>query len=272
VLVPAGRSERFARRVLRVFVCVAITAAVGACDRNSGRATGAATRAAAKEPWVEAAPAQWPQIVLTNHATFRGHSALRGASSFLVRTADGRVLGATAKHLIGDAGGVEPPVRLTDLDRDLESWAVFPRTAGESAIELGRLAIDAGNERAHDWLLMSVKTAQELPARPLRMRETPVREGETVYLIGVPYSEPESAQNVYAGVVAERKRDRFRYTLNPPVDLRGFSGAPIVDADGRVVGVMTIWFKRQIVDEKDTEGGGEDSTTALGLLGNDRAN
>ena len=50
------------------------------------------------------------------------------------------------------------------------------------------------------------------------------------------------------------------------MDLRGFSGAPIIDDDGRVVGVMTINFEPQMIDGKHVEGGGEDIATALGIL------
>ena len=67
--------------------------------------------------------------------------------------------------------------------------------------------------------------------------------GESVHLIGVAYAEPEVLQKVYSGTVTERGYgDRFRYTISPHVDIRGFSGAPIVDDAGLVVGVMTVWF------------------------------
>jgi S1-C subfamily serine protease len=124
-------------------------------------------------------------------------------------------------------------------------------------------------EENDDLLLMSVKPSQKLPAQTLPIRDTPVQIGESVFLIGVPYSEPQSAQNVYRGVVTQRGfEDRFRYKLSPPVDLRGFSGAPIVDADGRVVGIMTIWFNPDTVDGKHLDGGGEDIATALKHLKN----
>ena len=248
---------------------------IGACDRDTKRVSAPptptnqapTTRAAVRETWVELPPAKWPQFVLTNRAAFTGHTGLRGASGFLVRAADGRVLAATAKHLIGENGGVEPEVPLRELDGALKSWVMFPRTDAKSIIEIDRLQLDVKNEESHDWLLMTVKSSEKLPAQPLLIRETPVEVGESVFLIGVPYSERQSAQNVYRGVVTKRGfKDRFRYTLSPPVDLRGFSGAPIVDADGRAVGVMTVWFNGETVDGKDLDGGGEDIATALRLL------
>jgi hypothetical protein len=100
----------------------------------------------------------------------------------------------------------------------------------------------------------------------LQLRSTPVATGEHVYLLGCPYVETTCVQNVYRGVVVDRQETLFAYSLDPPVDLRGFSGAPIVDAAGHVVGVMSIWFKRKLVDGKDTEGGGEDASVLVPYL------
>jgi S1-C subfamily serine protease len=50
------------------------------------------------------------------------------------------------------------------------------------------------------------------------------------------------------------------------VDIRGFSGAPIVDDAGLVVGVMTVWFQPKMDGELWTEAGGEDALSALKAL------
>src|SRR5262245_52243322 len=62
------------------------------------------------EPWASRPPREWPQLVLTNRAEFQGSTPLHGASAFLIKTQDGRTLAATAKHLLGQNGGVEPEV------------------------------------------------------------------------------------------------------------------------------------------------------------------
>src|SRR5271166_5830433 len=58
-----------------------------------------ASEAPRREAWMDLAPARWPQIVLTNDASFKGHTGHRGASSFLLRGPDDRILLATARHL-----------------------------------------------------------------------------------------------------------------------------------------------------------------------------
>lgn len=69
------------------------------------------------------------------------------------------------------------------------------------------------------------------------------------------------------GIVTARGRgDRFRYDLTPPVEIRGFSGAPILDAAGHVVGVMTVWFDTKTEGGKTLEAGAEDAAAVLALL------
>ena len=99
---------------------------------------------------------------------------------------------------------------------------------------------------------------------PLALRATPVSVGDEVYLVGVPYVERGRAQNVYRGRVTARGfGDRFRYDIEPPVDIRGFSGAPILDSRGLVVGVMTVWFDPKMQGEKFLEAGGEDAAAII---------
>ena len=87
-----------------------------------------------------------------------------------------------------------------------------------------------------------------------------------VYLIGCPYVEATCKQNVYVGKVTMRAQDRFRYDIDPPVDLRGFSGAPVIDRNGHVVGVTTVWFKPKMQGEKYLEAGGEDAASVYPLI------
>jgi hypothetical protein len=216
------------------------------------------------ESWMSKPPGGWPQIVLTNDAAFNGHTPLQGASSFLVRASGDRILAATARHLIGSEGGVEPEVTLNQFDSALQSWKMFPRTVEEAFVQIEALAMNGPTQKDCDWLILRLKNPPaKLPAQPLRIRAEPVQVGEKVYLIGVPYSEPDRKQNVYVGKVTGRMwfGDRFRYDLDPPVDLHGFSGAPIIDEKGYLVGVMTVWFNAQMNGDKYLEGGGEDAAT-----------
>lgn len=212
------------------------------------------------ESWMARPHAEWPQLVLTHRAEFKGHTPLRGASAFLVVNSGGVVFCATARHLIGPSGGVEPTLREPQLDRALASWTVFPRVQPAKTAAITGLAIELGNDARWDWLFLRLaRPSGELPAKPLRLRRTPVEIGEEVYLVGIPYSEASSRQNVYVGKVRQRSDNLFRYDISPAVDIRGFSGAPILDRQGAVVGVMTVWFEPRMSGGKYLEAGGEDA-------------
>jgi ribosomal protein L7/L12 len=235
-------------------------------DRNAQPPAKTETHVEPAEPWMTSGKS-WPQLVLTNEATFRGHSPLHGASAFLVSTQDGRTFAATAKHLIGENGGVVPEVSLDELNSVLQQWRMFPRTRPKESVEIEGLGLHGLESKRCDWLVLKLKQAgAKLPADPLHIRRDPVTIGERVYLLGCPYAEEGCTQNVYRGTVTARVNDRFRYDLDPPVELRGFSGAPIIDEKGLVVGVMTVWFKPNVRGETYLEGGGEDASTIYSLI------
>lgn len=257
------------RILLAVLFCVLI--ATGACQRTgsgqarpeSGETPPVTVPANPPEPWASNPPHEWPQIVLTNHGEFDGHTALHGASAFLIRTRDGLTLAATAKHLLGENGGVRPEIPLARLDRAVRSWRMHPRTLPDRFVEIAKLGASGPDDPNFDWLILTVKDSSgDLPAAPLRLRPEPVQVGERVYLVGCPYAEENCKQNVYSGQVTNRAHgDRFRFDINPPVELRGFSGAPIIDGRGHVVGVMTVWFNPRKSGDKHLEAGGEDATS-----------
>jgi hypothetical protein len=218
--------------------------------------------------WSRLPPESWPQIVLTNDATFEGHTPLHGASAFLVRMPDGEILAGTAKHLVKAAGGVNPPIPLADLDRVLTNWKLFARTKDDTFIEAKGVAEKTGGETRHDWLLLHLlNNPKQLPATPLIPRTDPVKVGEKVFLIGVPYTDRKSPQHVYQCVVTARPgTNYFIYDLKPPIHISGFSGAPIVDANGLLVG-HGVSMTKQLKQENglEVEFGGEDASLALEL-------
>ncbi|MGC4013571.1 MAG: trypsin-like peptidase domain-containing protein [Luteolibacter sp.] len=207
-------------------------------------------------------------MVLTNEAVFLGHTPLRGASAFLVQDEKHGVIAATALHLLGENGGVEPRVDPADLDQVLKRWKLYARTKPQAGLDVGGLCVCSSGQKHYDWLALRLKEASgDLPATPLRLRAKPVELGELVHLVGVAYSEPEVAQKVYSGRVTGRAPGgRFKYDISPPVDLRGFSGAPIVDEKGLAVGVMSVWFNPKMDGDRMTEAGGEDAASLLECL------
>lgn len=257
---------------LGLFVLLSVLGPIG-CNQTDeeGNSTGDTEPEVAEKDtyvvpnWVSDTPADWPQLVLTNAAKFGGSTPLEGASGFLVSNSKSKVFYATALHLLGTNGGVRPQVEEAKLDAVLENWSVYPRTRPKEQLQLAGLAGTPNSDPESDWVLLRIsETDQFPPSVPLQLRKAPVVVGEMVFLIGVPYSDEESAQNVYVGKVTERKfGDRFRFDIDPPVELPGFSGAPILDVKGRVVGVMTVWFDPKREGKLYLEAGGQDAAAVF---------
>ncbi len=219
-------------------------------------------------PWAKSPAAKWPQLVLTNEVRFHdSDDGMSGASAFLF-SVEGRTYAGTVAHLLGEAGGMEPPVPLDQVDARLESWNLFVRTQPKPSVRATRLAMkDLERAKDSDWLLLELEPTKKLPATPLTVRKTPVTLGERLYLVGSANRESDCRQRDYPGRVSGRAgQGVFRYTLETPVMLRGFSGAPIVDANGHLVGVMTLMFPAFSIDGEYLEGGGLDASLALEFL------
>jgi hypothetical protein len=94
----------------------------------------------------------------------------------------------------------------------------------------------------------------------LRLRRTPVSVGETVFMVGCSYADEAATQNVYKGKITKRHyRDYWWFDIDPPVELPGFSGAPILDKNGMVVGVVSVYFGvPRMQGDKYLEAAGED--------------
>jgi hypothetical protein len=216
-------------RVQWLVVLLALT--VAGCDQEKP------VIKAPAETWVSQKWKTWPQIVLTNDAKFKGHTPMKGASSFLIKSSDGRVFGVTAKHLLGEDGGVSPELDVTRFNNVLTSWRLAPRTKERSFVKVDKL-VAFGKRKDDDWLVFSLKPQSNLPAVPLRVRGTPVADEEQVYLLGCPYSDDDCMQNVHAGHVYRTYQQEIIFDFEPKVDLSGFSGAPVIDGNGHLVGIL----------------------------------
>jgi Fe-S cluster assembly iron-binding protein IscA len=152
-------------------------------------------------------------------------------------------------------------VAVDKLDGVLRGWKLYPRTREEEAIWIEGAEFAAG-----DIVLLGIKRQNEpLPATPLPLRDRPVAVGDKVFLLGCPYSEEVCTQNVYNGTVVRRGNGHsFRFSIHPPVKLRGFSGAPVIDENGHAVGVLTA-SGVPAADGKNAEGGVEEFTPFLHL-------
>jgi hypothetical protein len=89
-----------------------------------------------------------------------------------------------------------------------------------------------------DWLLLKIapEDAGRLPVEALSPRLIIVTEGETIYLVGTGAGGVE--QEIHSAKVTGGDFWTIDAKLEKPLNLRGFSGSPVIDAGGNVVGVL----------------------------------
>lgn len=165
---------------------------------------------------------------------------MEGASGFLIKY-NNLNYAVTARHVLGEAGGVTPEVKVNALVKNLMSWEMSPRVVMNADSETVKLNANGLNysKSNHDILLLNV-AAGAFDLEVLTPNFVLPAVGETLFLIGCPNSEPQCRQNSYAVKYAEY--DAAEATLvceiTSNVELSGFSGAPLVNGKGEVVGVL----------------------------------
>jgi putative serine protease PepD len=150
-------------------------------------------------------------------------SATGRGSAWVVAVEGSRSLLVTNFHVVG--ADSPPGARLQVLREGLE-------------IEAEVVTVDEGRD------LAVLAVGQRLPALPLA--EAPPRVGDPVLVVGSPLG---LEQSVVSGIVSALRTSHIQISapLNP-----GNSGGPVVDADGRVIGVAVLRV-------------GDETTEAIGL-------
>lgn len=215
----------------RLLGLAAISCAVAACNQQPQQV------AAPVKNWMAELFAQSPQVLLTNKADFTDGQRLAGASAFLVQ-AGPHLYALTAKHLIGPDGGIEPKKLPSKLNDELVSWQLFARQRAADTVQLDHL-LNPVDRDSSDALVFSVKKAKTAYQALTPRYDAPAK-GEEVYVIGCPYAEPGCTQNRYPVRVVETARTQYLLTKVEGLAYSGFSGCPVVDKQGRVIGLLSF--------------------------------
>jgi hypothetical protein len=142
---------------------------------------------------------------------------------------------------LGEAGGVQPELKINALGKNLISWEMSPRVVMNAARETVKLNANGLNfsKSVHDIVLLNV-ASETFDFEVLTPNFNLPTAGETLFLIGCPYSETQCRQNSYAVkfVAYDAAEAALVCEITSKVELSGFSGAPLINGKGEVVGVL----------------------------------
>ncbi|MFC1573306.1 serine protease [Candidatus Eisenbacteria bacterium] len=206
--------------------------------------TGILGDSAASDPeWSRNPPGEWPQITMINEIEYTDkHHPIAGCGFLLDVGSD--TIAVTAKHiLVYFKSGAMASV---SFGNTLKYWRMYPKNNPDDIVVVDRLINENTDEvldripAPRDWLLFTVK--QKSPhIQPLKLRETPLVPGEPVYIVGWRYSDKECPQVIYKGAFVRSDGETELISTEVLADntMPGLSGSPVIDAHGRVIGLMS---------------------------------
>ncbi|MHC4305835.1 MAG: S1 family peptidase [Planctomycetota bacterium] len=193
--------------------------------------------------WMELPQEDWPKIAVVNQIDYTdGHHPVAGCG-FLLEVGD-EVLAATAKHVLTYFKSAE--MDSVDFQGTLRSWKMFPKDRPSEVVVVGELINQDAEESLQriacekDWLVFTVERASK-EIQPLRFRTAPLQPDEPVYVLGWRYTDVDCPQIVYEGEYVRSEKGSVQITVEKLIDntIPGLSGAPVIDARGYLIGMMS---------------------------------
>jgi hypothetical protein len=200
-------------------------------------------------PWARTPLEDWPPLVLLQQAEFKEHTPLRAGCVSLIRLPSGQVVALTVAHLLGTPGGVEPGFlasrlcldrdKLATLDSQITRWKLFVPGHDEPTVNvLGLFGKPEQFGESCDELLLRVEpVTPTCPVKVLDIRLKPVSIAEPLRVVRYAVTDEKAQQ-----VTEEGRRIAglgFTCELERAADFRATTGAPVLDKDGLLVGVVS---------------------------------
>jgi len=189
---------------------------------------------------------QFPSISLVNHCEYYNkgeHEFKRVGTAFLLKYKND-TFAITAKHILA---GIKPDSsKNLTLENVVKTWTMSPLNKEDEIVLVDKLLNEDKNERVKpenfrekDWLVFSIKE-NKAKVNPLVFREKSLKKGEKLYAIGWTRNMKEGDQRVYEFEFYKTKgTHHLLKKLIIPDEMGGLSGAPVIDEEGKLVGIVS---------------------------------
>ncbi|MFC2138352.1 hypothetical protein ACFLTE_09275 [Bacteroidota bacterium] len=188
---------------------------------------------------------QFPPVSLINHYEYFGgkHKYNQLGTAFLLKYRND-TFAITAKHTLAV---LKPDsIKNLSLENFIKSWIMSPLTKENEIVVVDKLLNEDKSESLKsrslfekDWLIFSIKE-NNAKVIPLEFRETPLVKGEKLYAVGWTRHMKEGDQRVYEFEYYKTKgAHHLMKKLIIPDKMGGLSGGPILDEDGKIVGIVS---------------------------------
>lgn len=182
--------------------------------------------------------------VLISNVKFKDstYNNLHAGSGFLLKYKN-KIYGITAKHVLFFAK--TDSMKTISFDGDLKSWEFVSKTSPHKKVLAGKLINEDSNEIIEmppkgDWLIFDIEGDIPKDITIYSLREESLKVDENVYFLGYPYkaTEPVNVKGTYIGLT---KDNNLRLDV-PKGKYNGCSGGPVLDSQGKLVGIVSMGF------------------------------
>jgi len=187
----------------------------------------------------------FPEIALTNRIDFTDpqFNQPRFSCGFLLRHGND-TFAITAKHLLKVIKTKE--MNSVSFGSSIKAWSLFSLSSPQQVVVTDKLLNENRTEALkdkstydEDWLVFSLQS-NRATVKPLEIRTAPLTPGEKLYVVGWTRHMESGPQRVYEFTYYKTVGNRILLKdVVVPEQFGGLSGAPLVDEQGLVVGIVS---------------------------------
>ncbi|SHF92669.1 Trypsin [Flavobacterium frigidimaris] len=185
------------------------------------------------------------EIALVNRIEFINakYDQPKFSCGFLIKY-NNETFAVTAKHILKI---IKPESMTTlSLESDIKNWILYPLNNKSESVICDKLLNEDKSELLenkstydNDWLVFSIKQNSS-SIIPLEIRNTPLIQGEKLYVVGWTRTMENGPQRVYEFEYYKTIANRILLKdILVPEKFGGLSGAPLVDENGLLVGIVS---------------------------------